>query len=467
MTATKGIAKTVVSVTPVAIERDSRTLKQAASLVRAGYRSIVVEGERSRLDPGELPFELVTPAGVPEAWGSDHEQAGGPHGRPIDEQAPPAGNAAGRRGLVRRGLWFVYTRWFALLERLMPGFNPRWWEFKSRLRWTLNGLRSLPRADLYIVHSPRPYPAVALRRLLAPGARHAYDAHDAYFEIVGGGEGVPPRPGQPTWERLERRCVSGASYFATVSDGLADLLEERFGRRPAVIRNCQDPRLNRPAPVGLRERLGLSGSDYLLVSIGNHKAGLGVAALEAIRRLPADVHLALVGRGYDELWDAIEERDLEGRVHLIGPVPPTEVASFIGSADAAVTLYEPLDRNYERMLPNGFFHGLAAGLPMLYPQTSPEVAALGERYGLGLSVDPLDPDSIAAAVARLSGDPALARQLRAGAERAGEEESWEHEERRFLLLVEGAVGSGMAATQPPTAASAGATCGAGARRHAG
>jgi glycosyltransferase involved in cell wall biosynthesis len=467
MTATQGRVQTVVSVTPVAIERDSRTLKQAASLARAGYRSIVLEGERSRLDPGELPFELVTPPGVPEAWGSHHEQGRDRAGRSIDDQAAAAEDAVAKRGLIKRGLWFIYTRWFVLLERLMPGFNSGWWEFKSRLRWTLNGLRSLPRADLYIVHSPRPYPAVALRRLLAPGAFYAYDAHDAYFETDGNGEEAPSLPGQPTWDRLERRCVSGSSYFATVSEGVADLLEERFGRRPAVIRNCQDLRLDRPAAVGLRERLGLSGRDYLLVSIGNYKPAIGTADLEALRHLPSDVHLALVGRGYEQLRDVIAERDLEGRVHLIGAVPPSEVASFIDSADAAVILYQPPNRNYDRMLPNRFFHGLAAGLPMLYPQNSFEIAALAERYALGIPVDPHDPDSIAAAVSRLRGDPGLAGRLRAGAERARQQESWDREERRFLLLVEGALGTGLAATRPERAPSAGAASGAGARRHAG
>jgi glycosyltransferase involved in cell wall biosynthesis len=430
-------SKTVVSVTPLAIERDSRTLKQAASLARAGYRSIVIEGERSRLDLGELSFELRTPAVVPEAWGSKPTQDEVEGGFESEEARVAA--LLAQEGPVERKLRIMHDLGLRGLNRHVPRLLANWSTFKRYLRLNRGFLRSLPEADLFIVHSFQLFPAVALRRRRAPRARYAYDAHDAYFESPTTGPGGDARaelPGYFAWQRLERRCVRGASYFTTATDGVADLLEERFGRRPAVIRNCQDSRLNRPVAIGLRERLGLSGSDYLLVSIGNYRPAMGTADLEALRHLPDDVHLALVGRGYEEKRDAIVERDLGARVHLIEAVPPSEVADFVGSADVAVILYQPANRNYERMLPNRFFHALAAGLPVLYPQKSFEIAALAERYGLGIPVDPHDPDSIAAAVSRLRGDRELAGRLRAGAERARQQESWEHEERRFLALVE-------------------------------
>ncbi|MDQ7779190.1 MAG: hypothetical protein RDV41_05720, partial [Planctomycetota bacterium] len=52
--------QTIVSLTPLSVESDSRTFKQAASAARFGYRSIVVEGEPSRLPCTDLPFELRT-----------------------------------------------------------------------------------------------------------------------------------------------------------------------------------------------------------------------------------------------------------------------------------------------------------------------------------------------------------------------------------------------------------------------
>ena len=57
--------KTIVSVTPIAVERDSRTFKAAASMARLGYRSIVIEAEPSAGLRNGLPFELITIAGSP------------------------------------------------------------------------------------------------------------------------------------------------------------------------------------------------------------------------------------------------------------------------------------------------------------------------------------------------------------------------------------------------------------------
>src|SRR6266540_3867210 len=50
--------KTIVSISPIRVEADSRTFKQAASIRSFGYASVVVEGERSSLERNGLPFEL-------------------------------------------------------------------------------------------------------------------------------------------------------------------------------------------------------------------------------------------------------------------------------------------------------------------------------------------------------------------------------------------------------------------------
>ena len=50
------LVKTIVTVTPLAVEADSRTLKQASSVARFGYRSVVVENGKSRFQAVTLPF---------------------------------------------------------------------------------------------------------------------------------------------------------------------------------------------------------------------------------------------------------------------------------------------------------------------------------------------------------------------------------------------------------------------------
>ena len=71
---------TVVTITPTAVERDSRTFKQAASVARFGYSSLVVEGQASDLGQTILPFTLrgvgiPTPGFLPA--GGRPERCGG------------------------------------------------------------------------------------------------------------------------------------------------------------------------------------------------------------------------------------------------------------------------------------------------------------------------------------------------------------------------------------------------------
>jgi hypothetical protein len=60
MSSLTSVPPTIVSITPLAVRSDSRTLKQASSVARLGYRSIVVEGMASKLDRSRLLFELLS-----------------------------------------------------------------------------------------------------------------------------------------------------------------------------------------------------------------------------------------------------------------------------------------------------------------------------------------------------------------------------------------------------------------------
>ncbi len=236
----------------------------------------------------------------------------------------------------------------------------------AHLRWNLRTYRSLPDADLYYLHSYNQYAAVRAR---SRRSAYVYDAHDSYFEVYpDDADGYRARLTPRLFAAIERRCVRGAARFTTVSEGVADLLERRFGRRPAVIRNCPDLRLDRPAERDVRSVAGVPADAFLLVSVGNAKPGMTVEeGLRALALLPERVQIAFVGGGMEAFRPLLAELGVEGRAHLLDPVPPTEVASFIETADAAPILYYAITPNFMNALPNRFFHAVAAGLPVLYP----------------------------------------------------------------------------------------------------
>jgi glycosyltransferase involved in cell wall biosynthesis len=401
-------APTVVSVTPARLDADSRTLKEAASLSRAGLRSIVLEGLPSSERWDGQPFEVVGLMQGSTSGGGDAETA--------------APKPSALRRLVRP--------LGALVDPLI-----------ALVAFNRATAASLPPADLYWVHGSRQLLAVALnaRRL---GVPFVYDAHDFYADAVRNNPSLTRVQRRALWldRMVERACVPLAAARLTVSEGVRDLQEARFRRPFAVLRNAHDPRLDRPSDGDLRDRLKLGDDAFLLVAVGNSKTGTAFEpAFAALAALPEHVHLAFVGRDYEDAADLARERGLAGRVHFVPPVPPAEVTSFIRCADAAAILYFPLTPNFVSALPNRLFQAIAAGLPLLYPSALAAIRALCEEQDVGVAIDPQDADSLAAAVRRLLDDPEKLARLRKNAERAAERLTWEREERRLLALVNGLV----------------------------
>lgn len=406
------MSRRVVTLTSIAVERDSRAFKQASSMSRLGYESVVVEHLPSERREA-LPFELRT----------------------VDQQAP-----SGRLREMWRALGRMWHNAWELLRRLGPTrarptptrFRHYVWEFLRLFGPTT--ARSTPDADLYYVHGYFQYPAVYLRsrRRRIP---FIYDAHDFYSSFA-------PRATRAdrmqSWfrERIEAACVRRAAEVVTVSPGCADLIESRFGRRPMVVRNCADLRLDVTAGTDVRRAAELGDDAFLMVMAGNWKPGLAFdEALVALSRLPDSVHLAFVGAGYGPCEKQARRRGLDSRVHFVPPVRPTQVDDLIRSADLAAILYRGLTSSYVHMLPNGFFHSIAAGLPILYPDL-PDIRAIATEYDLGLPIDPAVPDSMADRVRELLDDPGLLARLSANAERAKQSLNWQQEEQRLAELTE-------------------------------
>ena len=421
----------MVSVTRIAVGRDKRTFQIAASFGRLGWESIVVEGEPSGLPPAGLPFDLLTIDGAGSIAAVSNGAERPPEGRSairrlLDGLPRPVFLAlrAAAGGLLRSRIWFQLGEPFVLLY--------------SFCRDNLHTLRALPRADVYYLTFFWQFPAIwlAARR---NRARFVYDANDAYWAWPG--YQWYPRLFRALLGAVEWCCVRSASAFITVSDGVADLLEQRYGRRPTVVRNLHDSRVDQESVVDVRTAAGLGEDAFLLVVPGNEKPSDAISeVLEALARLPERVHLALLGKGYEKHLEEAERLGVEERIHLLPPVPPTEVTSAIRTADAGLINTRAQDVHLHA-LPTRLFSAVAAGLPVLYPPL-PEVRALAEEHRLGLPIDAEDPESIAAAVRSLSENGKLATEYRANVERAQEALSWEREEERLAGMIHSSLPGG-------------------------
>ncbi len=282
--------RTICVVTPVPLMRDSRTLKQVCSLRRWGADVIAVGA--GKVTSGE----------------SDDPSAA----------SPP--DAPGRGATVSRVWnWVKTTRQPAIV--VAPFFMAWLCIFilqTIRLSW------KLPQANLFVLHGVTVYPAFAISGRRAP---FIYDIHDFYC-------GVEPDSEIGTFERaflrpflhfVEARCIAAAAETVTVSDGLADLIEGRYGRRPIVFRNVHNSRLDHEPEKDIRARLDLQEGDVLIAVIGNHKPGQRFDALfAALAKTTPNVHVALIGHGYDGLGRAdrpcriVEPRPRHGCARALG-----------------------------------------------------------------------------------------------------------------------------------------------------
>ena len=282
----------------------------------------------------------------------------------------------------------------------------------------------------------------------ASGARLVYDSHELATS-------VPYR--ERTWAAfvgaIQRLAIPRCAAVITVSDGIAQRLQERYGRqrKPCVVRN-----VSALSPSGrgrLRASLRIAGDVPLVLHQGAPAPARGCEVLvQALERVPG-AHLAFLGDpepGYAARLSAlIAERDMHERVTLLPSVPLEDLLAHTAEADVGVTLLQDTCLNHRLALPNKLFEYIAAGVPVV-AAALPETQRLVERHGVGWCVAPDDPAAVADALQAAlfaPADPGLRERL----ERAGEELCWEREQLCLLELYERLAASGPREHQPVAA----------------
>jgi glycosyltransferase involved in cell wall biosynthesis len=404
-------SKTIVSITEIKAGADSRSFKIAASFTRFGYTSILVEGSRSRIDSARLPFRLVTV---------------------VD---PFFGTAPRSSREVKASTGWIGAVWRVLKRLIVSLPLLSLWLYIHR--YALIPLRFIPRGALYYLHGYALFPAAYLLSM-RDRTPIIYDAHDFYCGIRTADEsqllGFGGRWIEIFNRFVESRLTKKASAVVTVSNGVAHLQQQAFGCQPVVIRNCHDFRLDQSHGSTIRRALHLSSHDFLLVVIGNAKAGMAVAQIvEAISGMPKRTHLAFIGDSYD-IYERVIRGHLRKRIHFVAPRPPDQIVPFIRTADASIVPYYDRSPNYENCLPNGFFQAIAAGLPLLYPKL-PEIYSLAKKHKLGILVNTLNHNSIRRAATRLMNDPDLLAKYRRNVLFAAKDLNWENEETILRDLI--------------------------------
>ena len=446
-------------------KNDARVLKEAKSLVAAGYSVTVV----ALLDKTTQPYEekdgiriiRVTPNPLHQrilySWRSSvesfketsigqaikpiwkslrAEETGGvelqqestqENGKLLAVAKPVEHTQAKKRDIK------------ALIKQRIRSEIPLLYRFLSFVDFYDKAFKAIANepADIYHGHDLTALP-VTYQAAQRHGAKFVYDSHELFLER----NTLQPisQTEKYLWRRLEGFLIRRASAVITVSDSIANELAQRYQiKNPTVIMNA--PSQKRAIPNdqdrNLRAALGVSDEYYLLLYSGVRTFNRGLEKLiESLVYLPK-CHLVLLGMGADQynkkLQTLAQEVGVRSRVSFFGPVPSEQVTAYAASADLGVAPIENVCLSYYYCSPNKLFEYINAGLPAI-GSNFPEMKKVIEQFEVGCTFDPSSPQNIAQAVLHMLEDSEKLQRMKQNTFIAAQVYNWENESKKLIEL---------------------------------
>ncbi len=271
-------------------------------------------------------------------------------------------------------------------------------------------------------------PAQVWKRLV--DGRLIYDIFDFYADHL---------RNTPAWiKRMIRRidlwAVEQADAVILVDDSRKAQIATTRPRRCAVIYNSPQDAPSVPESFGDRQTDGLHISYVGLLQV---ERGI-MELLEVVKRQPGWT-LSLAGYGGDQ---DIILRTVEGmpNVEWHGRIPYDQSLKLNAAADVLIATYDPIIPNHRFSSPNKIFEAMMLGKPIIVAENTNTDRIINESRS-GLVVPYGDPDALENALMRLQQEPVLRAQLGENGRQAYEETyGWEIMAQRLVNLYRDVLG---------------------------
>jgi glycosyltransferase involved in cell wall biosynthesis len=389
---------------------DSRVRREATTLARAGYevRIFCLAGGASTSDlPEGVKIEVRPP--------------------PVSAIIPGSANpflaeGRGRIGALRaRGTWLVdYVRGLRAWGRMV--------------------VSAAGPIDVWHAHDLTGLAAIAPS--LTRGTSVVYDSHELFLET-----GTALRlPAALRWGLgwYERRLVSQTTAVITVNEEVASILRTRTRtHRVLAVHNCPD-RWIQPVerPTVLRAAADVPRGAPIILYHGALSANRGIEQLMLAILEPGleTAHLVLMGSG--EMRDGLVRESAQARwqnrVHVLSPVLPADLLTWVASADVGAMPLQATTLNLRLSTPNKLFECLAAATPVIvsdFPGMR-QIVIDNPSGPLGATCDPVHAQSIANAIRSiLCLEPEALDAMRNRCRQAAAERwNWDKEGSKLLSL---------------------------------
>jgi len=249
-----------------------------------------------------------------------------------------------------------------------------------------------------------------------------YDAHEYFTEVPE----VMHRPVvQNIWIWVERTFVPKMDACYTVSHSLAELYEQKYGKKFFLIMNVP--------PLKHYDEEQKQDPDKFILYQGALNKGRGLEILiESMKQLPLRLLIAGEGDLSSALRQQVAEQSLENKVVFLGMLSPEELEILTPKAFLGYNLLENLGKSYYYSLSNKFFDYIHACVPGL-SNPFPEYESINNKYDVGYLTN-LSVAEIVLSVEKALSDTIRYEGIRLNCKAAREILNWETEEKKLIQI---------------------------------
>lgn len=251
-----------------------------------------------------------------------------------------------------------------------------------------------------------------------------YDSHEYFTEVP---ELINRPRIQKIWEVIEKSMVPKLKHCYTVSPGIAKIYHEKYGNNFKLVRNLPpktNNKISTDTPV-----LPFAANVPFVIYQGAINLGRGVEeAIKAMKHVE-NLQLVIAGDGdkYQECQQIVRNENLADKIIFTGRISPESLAQITPRALIGLSIEKDMGLNYRLALPNKLFNYIQAGVPVL-ASSLPEIKNIVKTYNVGILIDDVTPENIAAGLKKMMSSPQLLNEWKANCKKAGNELCWEKEE---------------------------------------
>lgn len=246
-----------------------------------------------------------------------------------------------------------------------------------------------------------------------------YDAHELFTEM----KEIKSRKNVYTiWNRIEKFALPKFTHGYTVCDSIANEFEKKYAVRYSTIRNMPQAK-PLPQQVSVQKKFIYSGAV-------NEGRGFEVL-IPAMQFVNYPLQICGNGNFMQQAKALVQQYNLQHKISFSGMLLPQQLDAEVQKSYIGINLIENFGLNQYYSLANKFFDYIQSALPQI-TMNFPEYKKINDAYNIGVLINHLNVNELAAAMNNLMEDVVLYQALKNNCLKARQQLVWQNEEKILL-----------------------------------